>query len=112
MQADGGLVQHEQRVHERRAGRGRQVDALDFAARERARLAIQRQIAQADVVQIVEARADLTEQQVRRFIERLRQLELLEERAGALQRQQHHVVDREAGQRARRLVAPLHAGAA
>ena len=32
MQADRGLVQYEQRVHEGRAERSRQVDALDFAA--------------------------------------------------------------------------------
>src|SRR5688572_13680438 len=47
MQADGRLVQHEQRVDQRSAERGSQIDALDFAARERARLAVERQVTQA-----------------------------------------------------------------
>jgi hypothetical protein len=32
MQADRRLVEHEQRIDQRRAERGRQVDALHFAA--------------------------------------------------------------------------------
>ena len=47
VQADGGLVQHEKRVDERGAERGGQVDALDLAARQRSRLAVERQVAQA-----------------------------------------------------------------
>src|SRR5262249_41522856 len=109
MQADRRLVQHEQRVDQRRAERGRQIDTLDFAARQRARLPVEREIAEAYVVEIVEARADLAEQEIRGFIERLRKLQLLEERACALQRQKHDVVNGESGQRAQRFVAPLHA---
>jgi hypothetical protein len=46
VQADRGLIEHEQRIDQRGPERGGQVDALDLAARERARLAIERQIAQ------------------------------------------------------------------
>ena len=49
MQADRGLIEHEQRVDQRGAERGGQIDALHLAARERARLAVERQIAEADV---------------------------------------------------------------
>ena len=63
MQADARLVEHEQRVDQRRAERGRQVDALDLAAGERARLAVERQIAQAHVAKEARAGADLGEQQ-------------------------------------------------
>ncbi len=51
MQADRRLVEHEQRVDERGAERGREVDALDLAARQRARLAVEREIAEPDVAQ-------------------------------------------------------------
>ena len=73
MQADRRLVEHEQRVDQRGAERGGEIDALHFAAGQRARLAVEREIAEADIVQIVEARADLAEQQIGRFVERLRQ---------------------------------------
>ena len=70
MQADGGLIEHEQRVDERGAERGGEVDALHFAARERARLAIEREVAQADVREVAEAAADLPEQQIGCLIQR------------------------------------------
>ncbi len=109
MQADGRLIQHEQRVDERGAERRREVDALDFAAGQRARLAVERQISEADIVEIVETGADFTEQQICCFVEWLRQVQFLKERAGALQRQKHDVVNGEAGQRAECFVAPFHA---
>ena len=49
MQADGGLIEHEQRVDERRAERRGEIDPLHLAARERARLPIERQITQTDI---------------------------------------------------------------
>ena len=49
MQADARLVEHEQRVDERGAERGGEVDALHLAARQRAALAVERQVAEADV---------------------------------------------------------------
>ena len=97
MQADRGLIQHEQRVHQRGAERRRQVDALDFAARQRARLTIEREIAEAHFAQIGEARAYFGEQQVRGLIQRRGQRQAVEERAGAIQRQQHQVVDAQSG---------------
>ncbi len=70
MQADGRLVEHEQRVDQRGAERGGEVDALHLAARQRARLAVEREIAQPDLVEVGEARADLGEQQIGRLIQR------------------------------------------
>ena len=67
VQADRGLVEHEQRVDERGAERGGEVDALHLAARERARLAVERQVAEADVAEVAQPRADLAEQQVGRL---------------------------------------------
>ena len=52
MQADRGLVEHEQRAHERRAERGRERHALRLAAGERARLAIEREVAEADALEV------------------------------------------------------------
>ena len=49
VQADRRLVEHVQRVHERRPERGRQVDALRLAARERGREAVERQVVEPDV---------------------------------------------------------------
>ena len=69
------LVEHEQRVHERRAERRRQVDALHFAARQRARLPVERQIARARRRRDTEAAADLAEHELGRVVERLRQLD-------------------------------------
>jgi hypothetical protein len=51
MQADRRLVEHEQRVDQRRAERRRQIDPLHFAAGQRARLPIEREIAETDVEQ-------------------------------------------------------------
>ncbi len=78
MQANGRLVQHEQRVDERGAERGGEVDALHFAARERARLAVQGQVAQAHVAEELQPRADLGEQEIRGLIEGGRKLQFIE----------------------------------
>ena len=59
MQADRRLVEHEQGVDERGAERGRQVDALHLAAGERAALAVEREVADADVAEVAQPRADL-----------------------------------------------------
>ena len=94
MQPDRRLVEHEQRVDERRAERGGEVDPLHFAAGERARLAVEGEVAQAHLAEVREAGADLGEQEVRRLVERRGQLERREERPQALDREQHEVVDR------------------
>ena len=97
VQADRRLVEHEQRVDERGAERGREVDPLHLAARERARLAVEREVAQADLAEVREAGADLGQEEIGGLVERRGQLEGLEERAQALDRQQHQVVDRALG---------------
>ena len=95
VQADRRLVEHEQRVHQRGAERGGEVDALHLAAGERARLAIEREVAEPDLAQIAEARADLGEQQLGRLVERRRQGRSASKKSPALvDRQQHQVVDR------------------
>ena len=104
VQADARLVEHEQRVDERRAERRRQIDALHLAARQRARLPIEREVAQAHVAEIAQAAADLAEHELGRVVERLRQLDALEELERALDGQHHEVVDRKARQRGERRV--------
>ena len=111
VQADGGLVQHEERVHQRRAQRGGQVDALHLAAGERAALAVQRQIAQADVAEVFQPVADLVLQQLQRVVEQLRgQGERVEELPQPRDRHQHQVVQAQSGQALQLLARPGHAG--
>ena len=62
MQSDGRLVEHIKRRSQSRAERRCEVDALGLAARERARLAIERQVVQADPVQHREPLAHLVEE--------------------------------------------------
>jgi hypothetical protein len=93
VQADGRLVEHEEGVHERGAERRREVDALHLAAGERARLAVEREVAQADLPQVVRARAQLCHEELGRFVERLRQLELAEEIMEVVDRDEHQLVD-------------------
>ena len=64
VQSDRRLVEDEERVHQRRAdGRG-QVDALELAARERARLAIERQVAETHLDQVAQPAAHLAENEL------------------------------------------------
>ena len=83
MQSDRRLIEHEQRIDQRGAERGGQIDALDFAAGERARLAIERQVAEPDVAQELQPRAQLAQQQIRGLIERLRQCQCIERNRGS-----------------------------
>jgi hypothetical protein len=55
MQADGRLVEHVERVGQVRAERVRQRDALRLAAGQRARLPVQREVAEPDVVEELDA---------------------------------------------------------
>ncbi len=55
VQADAWLVEHEQRVREGCPEAGREVDALDFAARKRFGGAIEGQIVEADLLQVAKA---------------------------------------------------------
>ncbi|MNQ41688.1 hypothetical protein D3C85_553730 [compost metagenome] len=110
VQADGRLVQHEQRVHQRGAQRGGQVDPLHFAARQGAALAVERQVAQAHVAQELEPRPDLGHQQIGRGVQRAGERQRVEEPPHPFDGQQHHVVDRQAVQSIELFTAPGGAG--
>src|SRR5207237_1892020 len=71
MQAYGWFVQYKQRIDQRGAERRGEVDALDLAARERARLAVEREVTEAHLPQKIQARADLAQEQLGRLVERL-----------------------------------------
>ena len=62
MQTDARLVQDKERIDERSAETGGEIDALHFATAQSARGTIEREIADADFVQIVQARANLVTQ--------------------------------------------------
>ncbi|MCY1339899.1 hypothetical protein D9M69_257990 [compost metagenome] len=110
VQADAGLVQHEQRIDQRGAERGGQVDALHFAAGQRAALAVQRQVAQADVAQVFQPRAHFGQQQLECVVQhRAGQRQFVKEAADALDRQQHQVMHGQAGQRLELRAVPVNA---
>ncbi len=97
VQADRRLVENEKRVHQRSPeGRG-QVDALHLAAAQRARLPVQRQVAESYLDEVAQARTDLTEHEVRGLIQRGGQLQLLEEARAALDGEAENIVDGETG---------------
>ena len=54
MQSDARFVHDEERVHERRAEAGREIDALHFAAAQRAGRAIEREITEPDLAKITQ----------------------------------------------------------
>jgi hypothetical protein len=119
VQADAWLVQHEQRVDERGAERGGEVDPLHLAAGQRAALAVERQITETDIAQELQARAHLVEQQFGRVVHHAAEADAVEEAAHAVQRQQHQIVHRQSRHgielrrrpvRVRRLVAVVAAG--
>ena len=56
--ADARFVEDEDRVREAGAEAGGQVDALDFAAGERARKTVEREVAEADRLEVAEPRED------------------------------------------------------
>ena len=62
MQTDARFVHDEKGVDERRAETRRQIHALHFAAAQRARRAIERQITDANFAKIIQARADFVTQ--------------------------------------------------
>ena len=93
VQTDRRLVEHEQRIHQRGAERRREVDALHLAAGQRARLAVEIQVAEADGAQIAEPGADFSQQLFGRGIERWRQPERIHHRAQPGGRKLHDVMD-------------------
>ena len=64
VQADGGLVQHVQRVDQGRADGGGQVHPLQLAAGERPGLAVEGQVVEAHPHEVVQPAADLVEHQL------------------------------------------------
>ena len=70
VQANRRLIEHVERADQRRAQRGGEVDALRFAARQRRRQPIERQVVEADVAQEAQAPLDLLQHLVgdRRFL--------------------------------------------
>ena len=115
MQADAGLVQHKQRVHQRGAQRSGQVDTLHLATAERAALAVQREVADAHIAQIAQARVDFLEQQ----LACLRvggigaahgvQLQLVEEGAQPVDRQHHEIMQTKTRQGLQSFPIPINA---
>ena len=64
VQADRRLVEDVERVDQRGADRAGQVDARQLAAGERARLAVERQVVEADGEQVAQPVADLGQDEV------------------------------------------------
>ena len=65
--ADARLVEHEDRVCETGAEAGGQVDALDFAAGERARESVEGEVAESDRLEVAESGQDSFERVVGRM---------------------------------------------
>ena len=94
MQADRRLVEHIQRVHERRAERRREIDPLRLAARERRRQPIEREVVEADVGEEAEAPPDLAQDLVGDDGVFLRELQAVEEARRVLHGERADRVDR------------------
>src|SRR5688572_13340500 len=86
MQPDRWLVQHIAHALQVRAELRGEPDALGFATRKRRRRAVQRQVAEADALQELQARADFREQVAGDLFLAGIELELAEEVAGAFDR--------------------------
>ena len=115
VQADAGLIEHEERVDQRGTERRGQVDALHLAAAQGAALPVQREVADAHVAQVFQARGDLLEQQLQglglAFIALGtlgREVHAVEEAPQPVDGQQHQVVQAQAGQGFELGAAPLH----
>ena len=78
VQADRRLVEDVEHAHQARADLRRQPDALRLAARQRRRGAVERQVAEADVVEEAQALVDLAQHQPRDLALGVGQLERLE----------------------------------
>ena len=115
VQADAGLVEHKERVHQRGAERRGQVDALHLAAAQGAALPVQGEVADADFAQVLQAGADFTQQQLQGLglgsMCRVQVVDLqgIEKAPQPLQRQAHEVVQAQAGQCLQLRARPLHA---
>ncbi len=90
VQADRRLVEHVQRADQRRAERGRQVDALRFAARQRRRQPIERQVVEADVAQERQPALDLLQHLLGDRLFLLAELQRAEEGLRLAHRERRH----------------------
>ena len=97
MESDTRLVEHEQGVDERCPERGGEVDALNLAAAQGARLPVEGEIAEADVDEIAKPGADLLEQEGGGFVGGAGRAEALEEREAPVEREGADRVDVERG---------------
>ena len=70
VESDAGFVHDEERVDQRGAEAGGEIDALDFAAGEGAGRTVEREIAEADFAEVGEARGDLVEEELRGVVGR------------------------------------------
>ena len=111
MQADGRLVEHEQRVDQRGAQRRREVDALHLAARQGTALPVQREVADADIRQIPEPGLDFLKQGLQRLLLRVvadgRHGKTAREFSQTVNRQAHQVMQAQARQGLKLGAAPL-----
>src|SRR6266550_8264369 len=97
MQADGGLVQHVQGVYQVRSERVRERDALCLAARECARLAVECEVSQTNVIHKAYARAQLAEDMVRDLLLKRRELKSIQPGREVARSQRRHFRDGFAG---------------
>jgi len=109
VQADARLVEDEERADETGAERRGEVHALQFAAGEGARLPAQREVAEAHVAQVFQARGDLAAQEAEGHIAAARRFG--EDRRGPLHRQVPDLGERQAPHAPRQGLGP-HARAA
>ena len=95
VQADRRLVEDVEHAHQARADLRRQPDPLRLAARERRRRAVERQVADADVVEEAQPLLDLAQDQPRDLALGARQLELLQPLDRPPRRHARELVDAE-----------------
>ena len=81
VQADGRLIEHIAGAHQPRAEAGRKLDALRFAAGERRRQAVEREVMQPDIVQEFQPLPDLDQDLIGDRILFRRELQRVEELA-------------------------------
>ena len=93
VQANARLVQDVHGAHQRAAQRGSQVDALRLTARQGRREAVEGEVFQPHITQILQAIADLKQQVLANVLFALIKRELGHERAQLTNRHEHQVDD-------------------
>ena len=96
VESDAGFVEDEKGIDEGCSEASREVDALDFAARERAGGSVEREVAEADFAEVVDAGNDLLMNKAGAGV-RCRKFERLENRCKALERKRGDIGDRQSG---------------